>query len=363
MASVTAILVNYHGADDILAAVAAVLDDEPAVRVVVVDNSESEEESARLRFSLPVHVQLLVAPRNLGFGAACNWAASEATADFYWLVNPDLRVQPGCLAHLLGALRSDPRLGAVSPRQFLDVNRRWKFSPSWLPTGIDVWVRERALREPKVLACYGRAVRAETLRLWGAGTSPVYQRALSGAAVLIRHACLSPIYGMFDPDYFMYFEDSDLCVRLRRSGWRMAVVPQAEAVHLWRMGGHKNQLMADAAPRYFDRHFSKSRWLSEGRALARLPQAPLVPQHVWEPGAAFGVPRAWRSGWSLEISYQALFLPSVGLLGSGEWVPWPAELVDAVEGVPLVARMGPMAEGVGQPIIVQLGVEQERSER
>ena len=342
MERTTAILVNYHCAADIAQAVRSVLADAPTVRVVVVDNSVSTQEALRLRRWLHPNVELLVADRNLGFGAACNWAVAHAPSDHYWLINPDVRVQQGCLRALLGALKADPGLGAVAPRQYLDLARKWLFSPSWLPASIDAWVRERALREPTVTMRFGRAVRAESLKLWCATTSPVAQRALSGAAMLVRRGCL-PVDGcLFDPAYFMYFEDSDFCMRLRYGGWRMAVIPMAEAVHLWRMGGHKDDLMQRSAPIYFNRHFGGSHWLAKAHAIASHPVMSSSAIPVWWVDHPLKVPAPWVNGWSLEISPLGVFLPSVGQVGSGPLIPWPDEVVDAVKGAPLLARLAPL---------------------
>lgn len=354
MEQTTAILVNYHCAADIAQAVHSVLVDAPSVRVVVVDNSESIQEAQRLRHSLPVSVELLVADRNLGFGVACNWAAVHAPSDYYWLVNPDVRVQPGCLAALLNALKSDPVLGAVAPRQCLDLERKWLFSPSWLPASIDTWVRERALREPAVAKRYGRAVRAESLKLWGATTKPVLQRALSGAAMLVRRHCLPVDSSLFDPAYFMYFEDSDLCRRLRRAGWRMAVVPLAEAVHLWRMGGHKNDLMERSAPVYFNQHFRNSPWLTKAQTVIGHDAVINSEMPIWYPDRPPQLPVSWTKGWSVEISPLEVFLPSVGQVGFGSLIPWPKQVVDAVGGVPLFARLGSLGAGQEEAMILAL---------
>lgn len=345
---VTAVVVNYHGAGHVVAAVQSIRADEPAVQVVVVDNSESAAQVQALRDGLPVEAELIVAPVNLGFGQACNLAVAKAPAAFYWLVNPDARVLPGCLAPLLQALEDDPSLGAVAPLQYLDVGRQWLFSPAWLPTAIDQWVRQRAARPGRDRDRYDRAVRAETLRLWrshGRGTT-LSQRALSGSNLLIRHGCLDPQLGLFDPAYFMYFEDSDLCMRLRRRRWRLAVAPRAQALHLWTLGTYKDDLMQQSRPLYHQRHLADSVWPDRA---ARLGAPPVRPEADWPTWSAGGwaLPEAWQHGWSIEISPTPTFSPCIGRLGSGASVPWPAQVAAAMPGVPLYVRVGPTGEHAG----------------
>lgn len=350
MQSVTAILVNYRGAFDIVLAAQSVRVDAPTANIVVIDNSECVAQVAHLRTHLPAGVELLVAPSNLGFGAACNWGAAHCPAEGYFLVNPDVRVLPGCVERLVNAMAFNPRIGAIAPVQFLDEAQIWRFSPAWLPSAVGGWARELAARSGAAQARLDRAVRAESFRLWaaGEGAMPLRQRALSGAALLVRHECLDPTFGLFDPRYFMYFEDSDLCVRLRRQGWQLAVVPGAKALHLWQMGGHKNDLMAAAAPVFFGRHHANSDWLEKTRHL-QAEAVPVQPQFEWRAGEPLQVPEAWHSGWMLELSPLVAFLPSVGCVGAGPVVRWPASVALAAQGAQFYARLTPLGQCQLQP--------------
>lgn len=357
MHSVTAILVNYLGAADIVLAAQSVRVDAPTANIVVIDNSECVAQVAHLRTHLPVGVELLVAPTNLGFGAACNWGAAHRPADGYFLVNPDVRVLPGCLEPLVSAMACNSRIGAIAPTQFLDEAQAWRFSPAWLPSALGAWARELAVRSVSAQARLDRAVRAESFRLWaaGEGAMPLRQRALSGAALLVRHECLDPRFGLFDPRYFMYYEDSDLCVRLRRQGWQLAVLPGAKALHLWQMGGHKHDLMALAAPVFFGTHHANSVWLERTRHTQQMPVP--VQSHVeWRAGEPLPVPETWQSGWMLELSPLLVFLPSVGCLGAGPVVQWPISVAMAAQGVQFYARLTPLGACHTQSKVVALMV-------
>ncbi len=341
---VCAVLVNYRGAQDIAAAAASVLADSPGVELVVVDNSESEDETERLRALLPPQARLIVADHNLGFGAACNLALAHSSAAAAWLVNPDVRVLPGCLQALLAALQADPHLAAVAPRQTLDLAQAWQLPPSTLPTAIDRWARAQALSSLRTRRRFVGAARALALRLWTAAPGDVVpQRALSGGAMLVRRVCLDPGEHLFDPRYFMYYEDSDLCLRLRRRGWRLAAVPAARAVHLWRLGSHKDGLMAQSEPRYFAQHFPGSRWL------AREPAAVVLPYFRQVTSAAdLVVPPALQRGWVFELSPTPLLDPAAAFVGSGPLLPWPSVVMAACGPVPLFARVGPDRAEAGE---------------
>lgn len=90
-----AIIVNYHCAEETLAAVASVCDTDQAVETIVVDNSQEVEQARRLAERLPPSTRLLLPQRNLGFAAACNPAAATSQAEALLLLNPDARLFPG----------------------------------------------------------------------------------------------------------------------------------------------------------------------------------------------------------------------------------------------------------------------------
>ena len=130
----------------------------------------------------------------------------------------------------------------------------------------------------------------------------------------------------------------------------MAVVPGAKALHLWEMGGHKDDLMQASAPLFFGAHHSDSRWLKRLNS-TRL-QTDWGPDRVsWQIGAELQVPAAWTEAWLLELSPLPVLLPSVGCLGHGASVPWPAAVVRAARGAPLFARLTPRCQGEYRPVL------------
>ena len=336
--SVCAVLVNYHGASEIFEAVKSVQADSPGIEIVVVDNSDDAQEWMRLETLLPQSVRKVRAPGNIGFGQGCNLAVEHTQASFIFLVNPDVRLLPGCMQGLQNALLVDPRLSAVSPRQYLDKACQWLLPPSWLPTALRHWVTERAMREPLVAARLGIASYAENLRFFNA-SQPIRQRALSGGAIMIRRSSLLRGEKLFDPRYFMYFEDTDLCMRLRRRGWHLAVVPTARAVHAWRNQPHKAPLMANSAEVYFDKFFGKdNEWLSKSRTIGH---KAITAPYSFLPFPAQGVhlPTAASHSWLLELSPSPLIQPAIAYLGHGPHVREPLFALSHFEASPVFARL------------------------
>lgn len=251
--SCTAILVNYFSHVDTANAVSSLLLDHPCLKVLVVDNSCDPSELHKLKSALPENVRVLCAESNLGFGRACNWAAQVSNSQYLFLMNPDSVVLPGCVDALTEVLNEHQDFGAVAPMQYMDNSCHWMISPSWFPTEIRAWVSEVAMHDKKLARKISAAVRRESVRYWTA-TSPIVQRALSGSMLMLRRSAVSESWPLFDPRFFMYFEDSDLCRRLRRGGFKMAMVPKAKGIHRWRNQSHKGPMMEQSAELYFSKY-------------------------------------------------------------------------------------------------------------
>ena len=133
--STLAIIVNYHSAALTLGAVQSLFSAESLgpLRVAVVDNSESEQETDHLRARLPPAVNLKVNTRNVGFGRACNKAFAIDESQAVLLVNPDARLLPAALRSLQETLFSSDKVAAVGPRLFWDESLEYYFPPPLPP--------------------------------------------------------------------------------------------------------------------------------------------------------------------------------------------------------------------------------------
>lgn len=198
----------------------------------------------------PHRVDVLALAENQGFAGGMNrgiaWAAQRGLS-WVLVANNDLRVPPGSLAPLVELLANDPRVAAVGPTVVFADGRVWaeggrlRFGPN-------------ALR----LCRHGRRPRARD-------RGPELVEFLPCACVLFRTADLQAAGG-FDEDYFMYWEDVDLCARLRARGGRIVLLPWVRVVHLagQSSGGGRSPLrkflMANNALRYLRAHPSLRAW-------------------------------------------------------------------------------------------------------
>lgn len=268
---VTAIIVNYNAGDELRAALASIAG-ELAGRPwegFVVDNA-SHDGSASFAQEFAPAVTLVANSTNVGFGRAVNQALAQARAPFVLIMNPDCRLEPGALAALEDELRRRPRCALAGPRIL---------NP-------DGSVQGSARGDPDMLTgFFGRSTALRRLLPWlpvaqrnvvdgrvAAGGPSVVVDWLSGACVLGKREALASVGG-FDERYFLYWEDADLCRRLRARGHHVRYVPAATAVH--RVGhssktarGPSVRAFHDSAYLYYATHVAPGT-LNPKRLLAR----------------------------------------------------------------------------------------------
>lgn len=237
--SFDAILVHFGDPAPTLAAVARLSVLSPA-SITVVDNSANLP-------ALPA-ARVLTPGRNVGFGAGVNVGAKVGRAPWLLILNPDTEITRPAIDVLLAAGQRQPGLGVLAPRLLhadgSDQVNGGRFSG---------WAREasRCLGAGRHLRGLRARMRRESTR--GEGRGPIARPWVSGAAVLVRRSAFGQVGG-FDERFFLYYEDEDLCRRLRARGWQVAVCPGASAQHA--VGGSTG--LADP---YRSPHFESSRAL------------------------------------------------------------------------------------------------------
>ncbi|MEE2776021.1 MAG: glycosyltransferase family 2 protein [Acidobacteriota bacterium] len=258
MSGLRVVIVNYEAGDMLREAVRSV---EPLAdaghEVIVVDNA-SNDGSADAIESECQWATLLRMEENLGFGTACNRGA-EGAAEVLLFLNPDATLTPGSGEKLLAAFDADPRLGMAAPRLFSPDGRR-QFS--WEPTPGLVGEAARKLRNPFEGQSWAHDGIRSIARLLGD------EGFLSGAGLAVRREAFEEVGG-FDEGFFLYFEDADLCLRLRQAGWGLSLVGEARAVHDKGRGGARGDAVEVAYREAQFRFYRKHRSARASRILIR----------------------------------------------------------------------------------------------
>ena len=215
MEKIFVVVPNWNGADLIAECLRSLETQTQNANIVVVDNGSVDKSVSIIEAQFP-GVHLIKLPRNTGFAGGVNTGiryAMEQNADAVALFNNDAQADPNWLRHLAAALADNPDYG-IATGKLLSADKKHidstgDFYTSWgLPF-------PRGRGEP-VSDKYDKAT-----DVFGA----------SGGASLYRIKMFKDI-GLFDEDFFAYYEDVDLSFRAQLAGWKVRYVPAAEAYHL-----------------------------------------------------------------------------------------------------------------------------------
>jgi N-acetylglucosaminyl-diphospho-decaprenol L-rhamnosyltransferase len=221
--TVAAVVVNFNAGAHLGACLVS-LRRAGVVERIVVDRGVVDDSRRLADRADPDH-RWIDAGGNLGYGRAANLGAAASTASRLLICNPDVEVAPDAVTALLARLEVEADLGLVGP---LVRNPDGTIYPSarTFPDMADA-IGHGLLG---AVAPGNRFTRRYRLLDWDHGEAARIDW-VSGACFLVRRSAWDAVGG-FDPRYFMYLEDVDLCWRLGALGWGVGFEPGAEVVHV-----------------------------------------------------------------------------------------------------------------------------------
>ena len=225
---VTIICVTYQS-QALIESLAATLS--PFPNVVIIDNNSKDGTSSAVRSLIP-RAKLIERSDNGGFGKANNEAMQQVKTPFALLLNPDCVIKPDGLLTLMETLHRYPSAGIVAPQSWRDNKKPQK--------------------------CFRPAFYEELPKnLYGLADATCCSQWLNGCCLLLRTEAFRRIGG-FDEEFFLFYEDDDLCLRMQRAGFECLFEPAASA---WHAGGTSSapSLRGNFTRRF---HYARSRHLA-----------------------------------------------------------------------------------------------------
>jgi len=196
-----------------------------AAEVVVVDNASADGTAARIRWEHP-WVTLVASAANLGFAAGNNLAAKHAAGRYLMLLNPDAIPAAGALARGIELMDRHPGVG-LAGGELRGADGSRQPSARMFPT-----LRDELFTLSGLAARYPRSrLFARLDRRWADPEAAAEVDWIPGAFVFIRAQDFAMLGG-FDERFFMYYEEVDLCRRLRAAGKRIQYWPELKAMHI-----------------------------------------------------------------------------------------------------------------------------------
>lgn len=207
--SVSALIVNYKSGPYAVECIHSLLKQKYApLQIIVVDNASGDGSVNLLRSTFGNVITLIESPDNLGFGQANNLAASHANGDYLLLVNPDAcLLDQEFISTLISFVEKQPDIGIAGPEIHEPGKRKYVLPKKKYPSE-------------------GRLGNKNSLE-----QLPGSYAWILGACMCIKRNLFIQIGG-FDPEFFLYGEDTDICLRVRKAGYRVGYCKEAKLTHV-----------------------------------------------------------------------------------------------------------------------------------
>lgn len=223
-----------------------------AIEVVVADNNPRARLKTLINKKFP-QVTYVNTGGNIGFGPANNVGVAHSTGEYLFFLNSDTELEPGAVTELVQFFESCPDAGVVAPTLFDMQGSRYPdqgsaeltplsaiaahsiFNRVWPdnPVADHYWLRESDITKPRQLAV------------------------VPGTALMIRRDVFEQVGG-FDEQFFIYFEESDLCRRIRHQGWQVWMIPESRVRHIWHAATRSSKysrIFKESRYKYFKKYY------------------------------------------------------------------------------------------------------------
>ncbi len=200
--------------------------------IIIVDNDSPDKKLSETEKKFKQdNIHFYYLDENIGFGKGCNYGFTKASSEYICFLNPDTIMKENIFLPIIDLFKNDKSIGIIGPKQqvrtpFFD------FSAGFYPNilfelfnlfGVGVFV------EGFLVFCLTKVKKNKALKVeW-----------ILGAAIFINSKLFKAING-FDKDYFMFYEEVDLCKRVSNKGFKIVYCPQYSIHHIGSVSGKKD---------------------------------------------------------------------------------------------------------------------------
>jgi hypothetical protein len=229
MKKVSIIIVHYKEKKILYDCLKSINNSAPSVpfEIIVVDNDEIKTVESYLKTHFP-DVRYIASPGDLGYGKGNNLGIKSAKGEYIFILNPDTLVTKGMVEAMLAFIEKNKNVGAVAPSLY---DQHGKVYPSQ-GTGSLTPIRgifglsflnKIFPNNPISKAYWLKEINRD---------NPYEVDVVPGTAFMIKKSLFDKLGG-FDKNFFLYFEESDLCKRIKEAGYKLFILPQARLTHFW----------------------------------------------------------------------------------------------------------------------------------
>lgn len=222
---VSMIIVNYHSSaliNECLDSIYIQTPDSLPFEIIIVDNA-SEDLTVSISHSPNDNLKFIQLTQNIGFGRANNAGAEIARGEYLFFLNPDTLLLNDAIG-ILYRFMDDNELCGIAGGNLFSVDNKPNISFRRITPGVRFEMNEIFHLIPEKLAF-------KENRFFNHTGKPLKVAHISGADLMIRKDIFDKLGG-FSPEFFMYYEETDLCRRVSKAGWKLYSVPEAKIIHL-----------------------------------------------------------------------------------------------------------------------------------
>lgn len=252
---VTASIVTYNSADDILVVLESLskieLED---FEITVVDNASSDN-TVNLIKAYYQNVKIIESKENMGFGAGHNLALRCIESDYHIFINPDISVESSQIKKMVSYLEENKDVVILTPKVF-NPDGTEQFLPKIFPK-IRYVISGKFEDKAKIFYKW----RSEYTFRNRIINEPVEIQYATGCFMVCRTSALKAVGG-FDERYFLHFEDADLTREMLKEG-RVIYNPNVYVTHVWHRDNIKNKKIGKIAIKSMKMYFKKWGYLGK----------------------------------------------------------------------------------------------------
>ncbi|MBW7991968.1 MAG: glycosyltransferase family 2 protein [Planctomycetes bacterium] len=229
------IIVSWNVREDLLRCMRSIKENEPSCdfEVIIVDNASTDDTVNMIKKSFS-EVKLITNQQNRGFAAANNQAIELSQGEYVLLLNPDTILHPKSLDILVKFMDSNEDMGACGPK-LLNADGSTQDSVRRFPSFRGALHRHTVF---KFVGIFKGEYRKWVMYDFKNDKQRDVDQVM-GAALMVKRSVTEQV-GLMDERFFMYYEEVDLCYRIKQAGWRIVFIPEAVITHIG--GGSSGQI-------------------------------------------------------------------------------------------------------------------------
>jgi GT2 family glycosyltransferase len=255
VANLSIIIVNWNTKEYLLHCIDSILQKKGSIpiEIIIIDNGSGDRSGEEVKRQFP-GIHLIENGYNLGFAKAVNQGLRVSSGRFLLLLNPDTQLREGAVENLVSFMESHAEAG-VAGAQLLNGDGSKQNSIANFPSLASELLNKSLLRWLFPNKFPGKEK---------SYSEPFEVDSVIGACMMVRRDAIEQV-GLLDEDYFLFLEETDLCFRMKKAGWKVYHLPQAEVYHFQGKSAEKEKKRAKveyyrSRNLFFKKHSGPLQW-------------------------------------------------------------------------------------------------------